>query len=149
MTREERIQDILNCIRFDLPEIKNLIIQNKDLFEEDNEQNPYEEKDMWNEDYIAKNIVWLRKNFSKKRLEHLIEVRNYVRGEIEEQPRKIKPLSLKSKEVQRRKEKRLTEKGLIEKGLEKVLSIYNSIAPQKKKKVNTEMKKYDKFREGK
>lgn len=142
MSREEKIQEILNYIRFDLPGIREEISKNIDLFEEDNEEHPFEEKEFWNEDYIAKNIVWLRKNFSKKRLEHLMEVRNYVRGEIKESkkesPRKIKETS-QSSNAQR-------NKTFLEKVKDgsKILRKFIFSDPKKKSKINKEKEKYDK-----
>lgn len=141
MTREDKIQEILNYIRFDLPGIKEEISKNIDLFEEDNGEHPFEEKEFWNEDYIAKNIVWLRKNFSKKRLEHLIEVRNYLRGEIKkskkESPQKIKEIS-QSSNIQ--KSKTVFEK--VKNG-SKMLYKFIFSDPKKKSKINKEKEKYD------
>ena len=126
--REERIQDILNYIRFDTYGIQKAIEENNDLFEEDNHEHPFEEKENWNEDYINRNLVWLRKNFSKERLEHLIEVRNYVRGEIK----------LKSIE---REEKNIYNKGKIKRTLsldeKRALEIYDGYNPKKKKETKS------------
>ena len=149
MTREEKIQEILTNIRFDLPESKKAIFEGIDLFEEDNEEHPFEEKENWNEEYIAKNIVWLRKNFSKKRLQHLLEVRDYVRGEIkepkEEYPKEIKRThKISSNEKNKSMVEKAKENGkkIINSG--KILYKYIFDSPKKKSKINKEKEKYDK-----
>ena len=148
MTREEKIQEILNVIRFNLPEIKNILEKGSELFEENNGLHPFKEKEEWTEEYIAQNIVWLRKNFSRKRLEHLIEVRNYVRGEIKEVKRE--PI----REIKReRNYKKDTEKGgFKEKAKKMTANMLKKISdfinldqePQKKVAVRKEKEKYDK-----
>lgn len=127
--REERIQDILNYIRFDKYGIQKEIEKNIDLFEEDNYEHPFEEKENWNEDYISKNLVWLRKNFSRKRLEHLIEVRNYVRGEI------------KSKTIERgentKRENTRNDKKALNSVEKNSLKKYRNYSPREKKETKS------------
>lgn len=88
MDRSDAIQEILQYIRFDMSgideKVKNIESKVPDLFEEDNGINIDMDKSIWDEDYIATLIVKIRKNFSRKKLEHLKEVRTYVRGEIKE-----------------------------------------------------------------
>ncbi|MGL6169117.1 MAG: hypothetical protein ACRC0Y_12615 [Fusobacteriaceae bacterium] len=84
MNRSDAIQEILQHIRFDISgideKVKNIDSKIPDLFEDDNGINI--DMDIWDEDYIAILIVKIRKNFSRKKLEHLKEVRTYVRGDI-------------------------------------------------------------------
>ncbi|MGL4947727.1 MAG: hypothetical protein ACRC4X_08750 [Cetobacterium sp.] len=88
MDRSDAIQEILQYIRFDISgideKVKNIESKVPDLFEDDNGININMDKSIWDEDYIATLIVKIRKNFSRKKLEHLKEVRTYVRGEIKE-----------------------------------------------------------------
>ncbi|MHA4987675.1 hypothetical protein [Cetobacterium somerae] len=88
MDRSDAIQEILQYIRFDMSgideKVKNIESKVPDLFEEDNGININMDKSVWDEDYIAILIVKIRKNFSRKKLNHLKEVRTYVRGEIKE-----------------------------------------------------------------
>lgn len=141
MTREDKIQEILTNIRFDLPEVKNAILDGMDLFEDDNETHPFEERENWNEEYISKNLVWLRKNFSKKRLQHLLEVRDYVRGEIKE-PKKEYPKEIKRTQKISNNEK---NKSMFEKSKKFLKTLRNFIDsnPKKKAKINKEKEKYD------
>lgn len=151
MTREEKIQEILNAIRFNLPEVKNAVEKGLELFEEDNGSHPFKEKEEWNEEYIAQNVVWLRKNFSRKRLEHLIEVRNYVRGEIKEIKKEpIREVRREKREINYKKD---TEKGgFKEKAKKMTANMLKKISdfinldqePQKKAAVRKEKEKYDK-----
>ncbi len=145
-SKESRIQDILSYIRFDIYGIKQKIEENLDLFEEDNLDHPIkEDKSEWNEEYIAANLVWLRKNFSRKRLEHLIEVRDFVRGKIEEPIKKetieIKKTKSDERETTQKKTNYKTstkkkEDSLIEKvktGVRIVKSFLDSSPKEKKR----------------
>lgn len=133
MSREERIQEILNYIRFNVYGIEEELKKNDDLFEQDDLKHEFEEdKANWDEDYIAKNLVWLRKNFSRKRLEHLIEVRNYVRGEI------VKPKSVEVK-LEKRSTKKLDnirkQNNSDGKLFQWVVNKFNNLIGKDKKKV--------------
>lgn len=133
MSREERIQEILNYIRFNVYGIEEELKKNDDLFEQDDLKHEFEEdKANWDEDYIAKNLVWLRKNFSRKRLEHLIEVRNYVRGEI------VKPKSVEVK-IEKRSTKKLDnirkQNNSDGKLFQWVVNKFNNLIGKDKKKV--------------
>lgn len=160
MTREEKIQEILNVIRFNLPEIKNILEKGSELFEEDNGSHPFKEKEEWSEEYIAQNIVWLRKKFSRKRLEHLIEVRNYVRGEIKEvkrEPvREIKREINNKKDLVKGKRQKIENEPIMIKIIEvpikatiKMVNCGKTLLglgenPMKKAKIRKEKEKYDK-----
>ncbi|MGL4998132.1 MAG: hypothetical protein ACRC5T_04125, partial [Cetobacterium sp.] len=76
----------LQHIRFDIEGIEEKIEssekQYSDLLDTDNGFDLLKNKDEWNEEYISTLLVKTRKNFSKEKLDHIIEVRNYVRGVI-------------------------------------------------------------------
>lgn len=95
-------QDILQYIRFNMLGIEEKILEEKrnypNLFEEDNGIILKTDKSEWNEDYISFLLVKTRKNFSEKKINHLINVRNYVRDEIEQNTNPCKVRSFKKKE---------------------------------------------------
>ncbi|MGL6065739.1 MAG: hypothetical protein ACRC0R_01580 [Cetobacterium sp.] len=88
MDKSEARQDILQYIRFDKYGIEKEIEKKEkevlELFDEDNGEDILIDSSEWNEEYISSLLVKLRKNFSRKKLKLIIEVRNQVRGKIKE-----------------------------------------------------------------